>query len=107
MIFKSNLFYTIIFFKTFNDTLLVGSMTWPLFLKCCTKKIQDKAVPFAQQLLTLFFFFFRTFRWACRFEWLLPLEKVWSKYKHEPTGSARRFNMCVPASAMNKCTGLG
>ena len=56
------------------NTLLVGSMTWPLLLKCCTKKIQDKALPFAQQLLTLFLFI-RTFRSACRFEWLLSLEK--------------------------------
>ena len=87
MIVKCNLFYTIIFFKTFNDILLVGSKTWPLFKKCCTKKIQDKAVPFAQQLLTLFFSFFAHFvRRVALFEWLLPLEKRLEQvyYKHEP-----------------------
>lgn len=106
MIVKCNLFYTILFWKTFNDTLLVGSMTWPLLLKCCSKKIQDKALPFAQQLLTLFLFFAHFVR-RVALNGCFLLKKVWSKYKHEPTGTARRFNMCMPASAMNKCTRLG
>lgn len=95
MIVKCNLFYTILFWKTFNDTLLVGSMTWPLLLKCCTKKIQDKALPFAQQLLTLFLFFAHFVR-RVALNGCFLLKKVWSKYKHEPTGTARRFNMCCP-----------
>ena len=51
----------------------VGSMTWPLLFKCCARKISDKSLPFAQQLLTLFLFFshisFGVSLWMAAFSW--------------------------------------